>query len=383
MGQAAAERLPRRIALFANSDWYLFNFRRSLAEHLRAAGFEVILLSPDGPYGERLREAGFDWRAVPLRRTSLNPFAELAFVLWLARLFRRERPDLVHGFTLKPVVYGAIAARLAGVKARVSSVAGLGFVFINPRPTARALRPLVRLMLQFALAGGRSRLILQNADDVALFERQGLARPQHIRLIAGSGVDLARFTPPARDDRAGPVLMVARLLWDKGVAEFVEAARRLRGEGRNLRFAVAGDADPGNPAAVDAETLAQWKAEGVVDFLGHVEDAPALVRQASMVVLPSYREGLPKSLIEAAACARPLITTDAPGCRGVVTHQADGLLVPVRDAGALADAIARLDDDPALARRLGRAAREKAVREFDEAIVIARTVAVYDELLPP
>jgi glycosyltransferase involved in cell wall biosynthesis len=170
------------------------------------------------------------------------------------------------------------------------------------------------------------------------------------------------------------------MLWDKGVGEFVEAARRLKLEGRQLRFLLAGVPDPGNPAAVAEETLLAWQAEGLVEWLGHIADMPTLLAEADIVVLPSYREGLPKSLIEAAACARPLITTDAPGCREVVTHGMDGLLVPVRDAKALASAIAKLQDDPALARRLGEAARAKALAEFDERVVIAQTLAVYCEI---
>ena len=171
------------------------------------------------------------------------------------------------------------------------------------------------------------------------------------------------------------------MLWDKGVGEFVEAARLLKSERRPLRFLLAGVPDPGNPAAITEETLRGWQAEGVVEWLGHVSDMPTLLAEADIVVLPSYREGLPKSLIEAAACARPLITTDAPGCREVVTHGVDGLLVPVRDAGALARAIAEIHDDPALARSLGEAAREKALSEFDERVVIAQTLAVYYEIV--
>ena len=178
------------------------------------------------------------------------------------------------------------------------------------------------------------------------------------------------------------VLLAARLLWDKGLAEYVEAARRLRGEGRAIEFLLAGDPDPGNPAAVPESTVRGWADEGVLQWLGHVDDMAGLFASVDVVVLPSYREGLPKGLIEAAACALPLVTTDVPGCREVVSDGVDGLLVPVRDAAALAAAIARLHDDPELAARLGKAARAKALAEFDEQIVIARTLAVYRELLP-
>lgn len=394
-----------KVVLFANTEWYLYNFRRSLAAALRDAGHEVLLVSPPGPYGERLRALGYRWLPAPMERRSLNPLREVALVWWLRQLLRRERVDLVHGFTIKSAVYGALAARLAGVPARVSAVAGMGYVFISDAPKARALRPLVRGLLRLTLGGRGARLILQNPDDVALFRRERLARSEAIRLIPGSGVDCARFAPgstpglsghgsdwdaapgeAAPGDDPGParfrVLLPARLLWDKGLAEYVEASRLLRVQGRAVDFLLAGDPDPGNPASVLEATVRGWAESGLVQWLGHVEDMPALFRSVDAVVLPSYREGLPKGLIEAAACGLPLIATDVPGCREVVTDGVEGLLVPVRDAPALAAAIARLQDAPELCATLGRNARAKALAEYDERIVIRRTLAVYRELVP-
>lgn len=375
----------QKIVLFANTDWYLYNFRRSLALVLLAHGYDLLLISPPGPYGEKLRALGMRWEPVPMDRRSLNPLREAKLLAWLVSLFRTERPVLVHGFTIKCAVYGSLAARLAGVQARVNAVAGMGYVFTSNDTKARVLRPLVRTLLRAALDGGNARLVLQNPDDVALFEAAGLVDRNHVRLIPGSGVDCSRFV--ARDGQRDParplrVLLAARLLWDKGLAEYVEAARRLRGEDRAIEFLLAGDPDPGNPAAVPESIVRGWADEGVLQWLGHVDDMAGLFASVDVVVLPSYREGLPKGLIEAAACALPLVTTDVPGCREVVSDGVDGLLVPVRDAAALAAAIARLHDDPELAARLGKAARAKALAEFDEQIVIARTLAVYRELLP-
>ena len=370
--------------LFANTDWYLYNFRRSLALALQKQGYELLLISPPGPYGEKLRALGLRWEPVPMDRRSLNPLREAKLLWWLVSLFRRERPALVHGFTIKCAVYGSLAARLAGVPARVNAVAGMGYVFTSNDTKAQVLRPLVRALMHAALDGRNARLILQNPDDVSLFERAGFVDAAHIRLIPGSGVDCSRFA--AREgvrDQTRPlrVLLAARLLWDKGLAEFVDAARQLHGEGRAIEFLLAGDPDPGNPAAVPEETVRSWVDEGVLQWLGHVDDMAALFAMVEVVVLPSYREGLPKGLIEAAACALPLVTTDVPGCREVVSDGVDGLLVPPRDAAALAAAIARLHDDPELAERLGNAARAKALGRFDEGIVIERTVDVYRELL--
>jgi glycosyltransferase involved in cell wall biosynthesis len=372
-----------KLILFANTDWYLYNFRRSLALALKDAGHDVLLISPAGPYGEKLRALGFRWIAAPMRRRSLNPLRELVLLGWLWRLIFKERPDVVHGFTIKCAIYGSVAARLFGA-GRVNAVAGMGYVFTSNSVKARLLRPVVRALMRLALGGKRVRLILQNPDDVSFFENAGIVAQEQIRLIPGSGVDCSRFVsaPSSRPAEADlfRVVLAARLLWDKGLAEFVDAARILRAEDRSIQFLLAGAPDLGNPAAVPEKTIQTWQSEGVVQWLGHVANMPELLGSADVVVLPSYREGLPKSLIEAAACSKPLIATDVPGCREVVTHGVSGLLVPPRDANALALGIARLQDDPVLARALGLAAREKALAEFDERLVIARTLDVYGEV---
>jgi glycosyltransferase involved in cell wall biosynthesis len=299
------------------------------------------------------------------------------------RLLRRERPALVHGFTIKCAVYGSLAARLAGIHARVNAVAGMGYVFTSSQWKARLLRPVVRGLLRLALGGRDARLILQNADDVELFRQAGLVDPAHVRLIRGSGVNCAQFagiSPQAPADGCPRMLLASRLLWDKGVAEYVDAIRQLRHQGRTFQALLAGTPDPGNPAAVPEATIRGWVDEGLLTWLGHVDDMVGLLGAVDIVVLPSYREGLPRTLVEAAACGLPLITTDVPGCREVVTDGVDGLLVPMGDSEALARAMARLQDDPAFARQLGDAARRKARAQFDERIVVERTLAVYTEL---
>lgn len=375
-----------KVLLFANTDWYLYNFRRSLAFALQEAGYEVLLVSPTGVYGAKLQALGFRWVAAPMQRRSLHLRREMGLILWLRRLMLSEGIDLVHGFTIKCAVYGSIAARLAGISDRVNSVTGMGYVFTSNNLKALCLRPVVRSLMKLALCGSGLRLILQNPDDVLLFERANLVARKQIRLIPGSGVDCERFLPRPVTLMRLPlqlmcVVLPARLLWDKGVAEYIDAARMLLCEGRAIRFLLAGEPDSGNPAAVPEQTIRQWVAEGVVEWLGHIDDMPALLQSVDVVVLPSYREGLPKGLIEAGACGLPLVTTNVPGCREVVTDGVDGLLVPVRDGKALAAAIARLHDDPALCKTLGNAARAKALAKFDERIVIQKTLAVYEELL--
>jgi len=378
---------PLKCLLFANTDWYLYNFRRSLALALKDAGHEVLLVSPPGPYGARLEALGLRWVAAPMQRTSLNPLRELALLRWLRALIVREQVDLVHSFTIKCAVYGSLAARMASLSSarpvRVSAVAGMGYVFISNEMKARLLRPVVRRLMQLAFGGRGSRLILQNPDDLQLFLGARLVDADRVRLIPGSGVDCSRLSPARGLGTAGRfrVLFPARLLWDKGLGEYVEAARQLRSENRAIDFLLAGETDPGNPAAVDEALVRQWVGEGLVEWLGHVDDMPGLYRTVDAVVLPSYREGLPRSLVEAGACGLPLVTTDVPGCRHVVTDGVDGLMVKVKDSAGLAVAIARLHDDEELRRRLGNAAREKVLAEFDERIVLRRTLAVYDELM--
>lgn len=376
-----------KVLLFANTDWYLYNFRRPLAIALRTAGHEVVLVSPPGEYGQKLQALGFRWIAAPMSRRSLNPLREAVLVDWLRGTMRRERVDLVHGFTIKCAVYGSLAARLAGIPARVNAVAGMGYVFTSDDLLAKLLRPVVRGLLKLALDGRGTRLILQNPDDVRLFNRSRLIRPESIRLIPGSGVDCSRFSPtPAGEERPPGtlrVLLAARLLWDKGLQEFADAAHALKASGRSIEFLVAGQPDVGNPAAVPQDVLAGWHRSGALQLLGHIEDMPTLLRSVDVAVLPSYREGLPRGLIEAAACRVALVTTDVPGCREVVRDMVDGLLVPARDSRALATAIARLADDEGLRRRLATAAHLRAQEEFDERRIIEKTLQVYDELVAP
>ncbi|VWB54080.1 glycosyl transferase [Burkholderia pseudomultivorans] len=380
-----------KIVLFANTDWYIYNFRLPLAIALRESGHEVTLISPPGEYGEKLQALGFHWLAMPMDRRSLNPLKEFSVILWLMKFLRDKKPDLIHGFTIKCAIYGAISGKLASVPARVNAIAGMGYVFTSVDIRARLLKPFVSWLMRFALNGRNSLLILQNPDDVSFFQSEKLVEPQRIRLIKGSGVNCDRFNIPQKyrgdaekADNLRPlnVLLAARLLWDKGVAEYIDAARISRSKGLSVRFFLAGAADDGNPSAVSHELVQQWVDEGLIEWLGHVSDMPALLAQMDVMALPSYREGLPKTLIEAGACGLALLTTDAPGCREVVSENGvDGLSIPVRDSVSLAKGIEQLVKDRELCRRLGHAARKKVLEEFEERIVIRKTLDAYRELL--
>ena len=374
-----------KVIFFANTDWYLYNFRLPLAKFLHNQGWEIIFISPSGTYGDRLRSTGFRWEPLPMERRSLNPLRELMVLYRLQRIYACERPDLVHHFTIKSVVYGSLVARLTGIVANISSVDGLGYVFTSQEWKARALRPVVRGLLRLTLSGPSTRVILQNPNDVECFEQNCLIAPDLVRLIRSVGIDSDLFYPQERADSNRPLrfLLAARLLWAKGIGEFVEAARRLRARGLTVECWLAGAPDPGNPDTIDEAQLAAWRSEGVVTLLGQVEDMPALLAQVDVMVLPSaYGEGVPRSLLEAAACGLPLITTDVPGCREVVRDGENGFLIPPRDPAALSDAIARMARDAALRRRMGVASRQLAVAEFAQEAVFEQTLAVYRELLP-
>lgn len=373
-----------RIVFFANTDWYLYNFRLSTALQLRAHGAEVVMVSPPGDFGERFHEHGIGWRQLAMDRASLNPLRELHTLRELVGVLRSERPDLLHNFTVKCAVYGAMAARMARIPAVINAVAGMGYVFASDSFKARMLRPIVSTLMRTTLGHGHSRVILQNPDDAQALVDARLVPGDRIRLIRSSGVDTQRFRPTPREGGGTlRVLLAARLLREKGVAEFAEASRLLRQSGRDIEFVLAGTPDPGNPHSITAEEAQAWHDEGLLRWLGHVEDMPALLATVDVMALPSYyREGVPRCLIEGAAAGLALITTDLPGCREVVTdHGSDGLRVPARDAQSLADLLAQLDDDRELLAALGANARERALRQFDERIVIRRTLDVYEELL--
>jgi glycosyltransferase involved in cell wall biosynthesis len=371
-----------RLLFVVTEDWYFVSHRLPLAAAALRAGFRVAVATRVQDHAAPVVDAGIELiELTRLRRSSLNPLLEAAAVAELTGVLRRWKPDLVHLVALKPVLYGSLAARLAGAAARVNALAGLGFVFVQERTLARLLRPLVKLAFRWTLGGERTVTIVQNPDDRDLLVRERLVEASHLRLIRGSGVDLHRFAETEPPQGPPIVLLMSRMLWDKGVGEFVEAARQARARGADARFVLVGDPDPENPAAIPRETLNAWAGSGAIEWWGQRNDAPAVLAQARIVVLPSYREGLPKVLLEAAASGRPMVATDVPGCREVVEPGVTGLLVPARDSGQLADAILQLLADPERCRQMGRRARQLAEREFGVEVVVTRTLGVYREIL--
>lgn len=372
---------PPKLLLTVNDAGFFLSHRLPIAEAAQAAGYDVHIATAPGPAAQRIVQEGFSHHPVPLSRRGLNPLGEIRSIWALTRLYRRVRPDIVHHVTIKPVLYGGLAARLARVPAVVSAVSGLGSMFIRQNLPHRISRLPLHALYRLALRHPRSRVIFQNPDDVAHFTAAGWTRPESGVLIKGSGVDLAAFAPAPETHSPPVILCAARMLWDKGIGEFVTAAQTLRGRGVDARFVVVGDPDPGNPTSVPPAQVEAWRREGTVEVWGHRADMAAVMRAAAVVCLPSYREGLPKVLVEAAACARPIVATDVPGCREIARDGENALLVPARDPGALAEALARLIDDPALRSRLGARGREIAEAEFSLERVVRDTLALYAALV--
>ncbi len=376
--RARSPRPPERLLYVVNNPAFFLSHRLELALGAQRAGFDVHVATMDGDTVPVIRGHGMTHHVLPLSRSGSNPLQELGSLLAMVRLMRRLQPRVVHLVTIKPVLYGGIAARLARVHGLVAAISGLGFVFMRKRAGLDPLRTIVLALYRLALGHPNSRVIFQNAADRDTLLDLGIVRGGQVVMIRGAGVDLDAF--PALPEPATPpvkVLMAGRLLRDKGVLEYVEAARLSAQRGAPVQWLLAGSPDPGNPASITDAQVEQWRAEGHVVCLGERRDIAALYAQSHIAVLPSYREGLPRSLIEAAACARAVVTTDVPGCRDAIEPGKTGMLVPVQDAAALADAVLRLANDAELRQRMGQAGRELAVRAFDIRHVVATHQEVY------
>lgn len=367
---------PRRVILAANSSWNIVNFRAGLIRALKQAGYEPVVVAPlDPPAEERMPELAVERAVIRIDRSGLNPLADLRLLREYRRTLKRLRPAAFLGFTIKPNIYGCIAARSLGIPA-IANISGLGTVFIKRGPLLALVTRLYRFGLKRAAV-----VFFQNPDDRALFLERRIVRAEQTRLLPGSGVDLDRFAPAQPPSGPATFLLIARLLGDKGIREFVAAARSLRTELPTARFQLLGPIDEGNRTAISRAELDSWIAERVVEYLGETDDVRPFVAAASAVVLPSYREGLPRTLLEAAAMARPLIATDVPGCREVVEDGVNGYLCQVRDSATLAKAMRKLADLPIAERSaMGEAGRLKVQEQFSETVVIGAYLDALDTL---
>jgi glycosyltransferase involved in cell wall biosynthesis len=371
----------QRLLFLITEDWYFWSHRLELARAAQRAGWEVLVATRVQDHAKRIEDEGF--RLLPLRlsRSSWHPLQEILAVLELIRLYRGERPDLVHHVALKPILYGSFAARVTNVKAVVNAFPGLGYTFIGDGKQKGVLRSIIGKALQWVLGLSNSRAVFQNEADAAELVKAGVVSWEEISIIRGVGVNTKIFAPPTRKTEGSLVVLAGRLLWDKGIEEFVKAARLLKANGIESRFVLVGMVDRHNPAAIPEAQLRTWEAEGAIEWWGHREDMPSILGSADIVVLPSYREGLPKVLLEAAACARPVVATDVPGCREIVKDGINGLLVPPKDSASLSHAIAKLLKDPGLRAQMGACGREIVLKEFSVDRISRQTLELYRELM--
>ncbi len=369
----------KKIFLVSRCAWTLYNFRKGLMRELVRKG-HAVFGGGDGEDGfvKHIEEIGVPFKSLPVDKRGLNPIQDLCLLLALFKWYKREKPDIVHHFTIKPVIYGSIAARLAAVPKVVNTVTGLGYVFIEKN--AAWLKWIVEHFYRFALKRVDT-TFFQNCDDLNLFLNRNLVALEKTELLPGSGVDCRHFSvsnpPPQIHNGAKTFLMVSRLLKDKGVYEFAAAAKTIKSRFPECRFQLLGRRDVRNPNVVPENDIIRWTNDGILQWLGEVDEVRPIVGSADVIVLPSYREGTPKALLEAAAMGKPIVATDVAGCREVVEHGLNGLLVPMKNSNALADAMIEIITDPELAIRMGREGRQKIEREFDERIVIRKTLSKY------
>lgn len=370
---------PPRLLFLMNEALFFTTHRLPVALAAQKAGYEVHVAAPheDGPVAV-IRDAGFHYHDLPLKRGGRGLAGELRLLARCFQLIRRIKPDLVHHVAMKPVIFGGLASRLLGVRAVVHAITGMGFLFIRDDWPARVIRALIMPLYRYALGHPNARVIFQNPDDLGMFLARRLVRREITVMIKGCGVDMTTFAPAPAPDGPIVVMFPARILGDKGVHEFIHAARALKADGAQARFILVGRRDPANPTDVAEATIRGWEAEGVVEWWGFRSDMPQVLPRAHIVCMPSYREGLPRGLIEAAACGLPIVTADVPGCREVVRHGESGFLVPARDGPATAAAIEKLLNDAGLRRSMGQAARRLALDEFTVEAFVADTLATYD-----
>lgn len=372
---------PPKLIFFVAVDWFFYSHFMERAKFALEAGYEVIVVTSVDRHRSEIENAGVRVIALDIDRKSLSPFSAFKTVTQIVAILRREHPDILHQVAIKPILLGGFAARITGVKSVVNAVVGGGYAFTSTSQLMRILRPFLEMAMKIFLNPPKSRVIFENKDDLISFVKAGLVRSEAAALIRGAGVNIEVYSAKSDVNNTPLVVVPARLLWDKGLAEFVEAARILRSQCINARFAIVGAEDPDNRASIPHTVLEQWRSESVIELWGFRSDMPQVLAEADIVCLPSYREGLPKALLEGMAAGLPCVTTDVPGCREAVIDGVNGLLVPPRDHYALANALRRLILDPDIRLQMGRRGRLMATNEFSSSIICRQTLQVYEELL--
>jgi glycosyltransferase involved in cell wall biosynthesis len=369
-----------KVLFFVAEDWYFCSHRLSHALALKAIGHEIIVLTQVSSYGEIITNSGLKLVNINFYRHGLNPLREIRVLYSIWRIYKKYKPDIIHHVALKPVIYGSIIAMIMGHQKVINAIAGMGFLYISKSLKAKFLKFIVRHAFKILFNRPKCKLIVQNKDDFDYFLNKILICPNKIKLIKGVGVNTEIFSPVHSKNNKQIVMMASRLLWSKGVGEFYEAAKMLKSQGFDARFVFVGDGDINNPENVSNNQIKKWELSGNVEFWGHQSDMAATIGKADILCLPSYREGMPKILLEGASCGKPIVASNVPGCREIVQEGVNGLLVPVQNINKLAMAIKQLLKSPKLRESMGGNGRNIAKELFDEKIIINETLQLYEEI---
>jgi glycosyltransferase involved in cell wall biosynthesis len=369
-----------KVLIVINEGKFFLSHRLTLAKAILSAGYEVFVACPDSEVTPQITAAGFNFCPITISRKGINPVTQIKLIYDLVSLYKKIKPDIIHHFTMKPMIFGSIATKwIHHSAAIINAPTGLGYVFTNSSIKAKMLQPIVMILFKYAFSKHSMFAIFQNVDDKNFFEQYGLLKTTAYSIIKGSGIDDSIYIP-APESRALPiVLFPSRFLKDKGIHEFVAAAKQIQEKGIAARFVLVGDIDLNNPATLTVKQIQDWVSQGIVEWWGWQDNIVSVFHQVHIVCLPSYREGIPKVLQEAAACAKPIVTTDAPGCRDVVQEGDNGFLVPVKNSNILASRLITLIQQPDLREKMGKRGRERAQSEFSVNKIINDTLVLYHQ----
>ena len=373
----------KKILFIVSEDWYFVSHRFNLAKEAISKGYEVSLLTNVNSHKNEIESAGINLLPWSLQRNSFNPIKEIRSIIQIISAINFIQPSLVHSVALKPILYSSIASKFSCVKSIVFAFAGLGYLFTSNKFLIKIGRFPVVISLRLLLNNDNSNFIFQNQDDIDIFLTLKIAKESNINLIPGSGVDTNRFFPDFQKvrDSVPIIILPARLLWDKGIGDFVKAAKILRDKDFNARFVLVGQFDPHNPANIPQSKIDEWVRNKIIEYWGFQENMPKILNQSTIVCLPSYREGFPKVLLEAASCSKPIIATDVPGCRQAVHHNKNGLLVPLRNPKVLAGSIEKMVNDKDLCEKMGEAGLKRVHSELSQEIISKKTFSIWEKII--
>jgi glycosyltransferase involved in cell wall biosynthesis len=371
-----------KILYFVSEDWYFCSHRLPIARAAKKNGFEVVVVTNVNKHEKIITDEGFRLIPIKLNRRGKNPLKELSIIFNLIKIFKEEKPDIVHNVALKPIIYGSIAALFSAKSYVVNAFAGMGYIFTGNDLRHTVLKNFFLIFYKLIFLSNKSIGLFQNSEDQNFLLENNIISVEKSFLVKGSGVNLQNFSfKKEPEDNSIKLVIASRMLWDKGIGELVEASKLLNKKNIKFKTILVGLPDPHNPESIDGEILEEWNKQSFIEYLGFRNDVSDIITKSNIVVLPSYREGLPKFLLEGAACGRAIVTTDVPGCRDVVRNNINGFLVPPKNVAKLADALEQLINDKKLRLKFGKAGRKIVENEFSEEIVIEKTLNLYKSLL--